>query len=855
VKEDAFLAFGEASSVPWVVAGADEFIRWSNSAFQLISGFAPGDLNTRTLSSLSADPGESSVFAALWRQALAGAPSGGCRSLLLPSGVRRVQETLIPIPGPAGAVQSVAVLLVPAAAPEPAPPTAPHDTAADLAESWDRLRRKFDTLPEAEFDIAEQDLESILDVPAIQLLMEDITRLTGLVTAILDLKGKILVATGWQRICTQFHRLNPLSARNCTESDLYLARNVRPGDYVAYKCKNQLWDVVTPLFIGQVYAGNIYTGQFFYDDEIVDAEKFRQQALQYGIEPEEYLRALAEVPRVSRQQVRVLMDFLARFATMVSQLSFGNLKLARAMAEQRRISAALQESEENFRLLVEQAPVPIATVDENGAVLYLNRGFVSTFGYSLQDLPDISTWFARAYPDPALRDAARLHWNEAVLQTRSTGLSAHRESQIACRDGSPRQVDIRSAQIGDHFVVLFNDISERKRAEQEHARLEQQLQQSQKMEAVGRLAGGIAHDFNNLLTVINGYGDLLLARASTENPFRSSLRQIREAGERAAELTRQLLAFSRKQVSKPVVLDLNQIVRDSTQMFGRIIGEDIELVCHLDPGLSPVLADSAQISQVLMNLVVNARDAMPLGGDLVIETRNLVSDGTADGPSACLSPGGWVLLTVRDCGTGMSPEVQQHIFEPFFTTKETGKGTGLGLAMVFGIVQQSSGHVWAESRTGAGTTLCVALPRTEWTSPAGAVSASAHPNSSAAGETVLVVEDQPQLLTLTRAILERYGYRVLTALGAAEALSACDSFPETIDALVTDIVMPRINGVELAARIAARRPGIRVLYMSGYTGQTQLEQLPDSPPVDYLQKPFTPAGLARALRECLNRQP
>jgi PAS domain S-box-containing protein len=722
-----------------------------------------------------------------------------------------------------------------------------------LRESEERMRMKLDSVLSPDLDIDERDLDNILDVPGIQLLMEDVTRLTGMTTAILDLKGKILVATGWQRICTQFHRLNPETARNCTESDLFLAHNVRPGDYVGYKCKNGLWDLVTPLFIGEKYVGNIYTGQFFYDDEQADVEWFRNRAVLCGMDQESYLQSLAEVPRVSREKVKTLMDFLARFASMFSRLSYANLKLARAITEQQRADAALRESEEHFRLLVAQAPVPIAIATDNGAIEYLNDRFVGTFGYTLEDIPNTSAWFTRAYPDQAYRTSAAASWTQAKENAaRSGGEIVPGEFQVTCQDGSCRTVEILGTQIGKRMLILFNDISERRRAEQEHDRLEAQLQQSQKMEAVGRLAGGVAHDFNNLLTVINGYSELALNQIPVGSPLRAGLQQIREAGERAADLTRQLLAFSRKQVTQPSILNLNDSVLEASQMLRRVIGEDIELVCQLEPALWRVKADVGQIHQVLMNLAVNARDAMPDGGSLVIETRNLEFDGTTGALSTELPPGAYVMLAVGDSGMGMSEEVQRHIFEPFFTTKEQGKGTGLGLAMVFGIVQQGGGRIWVESQVGHGTTLRICFPRAEASAPED-VAAEGRTDGAAGRETVLVVEDQPEVLKLACTILEGYGYRVLSASNGEEALRMCESFPGPVHAMLTDVVMPRMNGWDLAVRMVALRPEIRVLYMSGYTGKVPVQEAVGSQAVDYIQKPFSPEALAAALRRSLDR--
>jgi len=717
----------------------------------------------------------------------------------------------------------------------------------------EQLRLKLNAILTPEYEIGEQDLADILDVPAMQSMMEDLTRMTNMATAILDLKGKVLVATGWQEVCTRFHRMNPETARNCTESDLYLAHNVRPGEHVLYKCKNQMWDVVTPLFVGDKYVGNIYGGQFFFEDEAMDLSVFAEQAARYGFDREQYLAALARVPRVSRERVNHLMGFLAAFAAYASRLGYANLKLARAISDQARVAVALRESEELFRSLATQAPIPIAICDMGGKVEYLNDQFTAVFGYTRDDLPNTAAWFERAYPDQEHRRKNLEVWQRTLERAAREKVDVERgEFQVTCKDGSVRSTYICGTQFGDRFLVLLDDITERKHAEQERARLEQQLQQSQKMEAVGRLAGGVAHDFNNLLTVINGYAELALSETDCGRAVHQHLVQIRRAGERATELTKQLLTFSRKQVIQPRVLDLSAVVRDAEKMLGRVLGEDVELICRLEEPLGKVRFDPGQAHQVLMNLVVNARDAMPEGGRLTIETCNVHLDSRDDALPAPASAGAYVMVAVSDTGVGMAEEVRSHLFEPFFTTKEHGKGTGLGLATVFGIVQQNGGHIRVHSEPGQGTIFRIFLPQAE--APAELTEQHHQEDGDWRGrETVLVVEDQRELRELAGAILSGYGYQVLEAPDGAAALEICRLHHGVIDAMVTDVVMPGMSGWDLAARLAALRPDMRVLFMSGYTENVAMRKTVFYGAVDYLQKPFTPEALARKLRECLDR--
>jgi signal transduction histidine kinase len=381
--------------------------------------------------------------------------------------------------------------------------------------------------------------------------------------------------------------------------------------------------------------------------------------------------------------------------------------------------------------------------------------------------------------------------------------------------------------------------------------LEQQLRQSQKMEAIGRLAGGVAHDFNNLLTAINGYSSLALQRANPDDRLRGYLEEIKKAGERAATLTRQLLAFGRKQMLKPVVLNLNDVVSDMNKMLRRLIGEDIRFNARFDPDLKPIKADPGQIEQVLVNLVVNSRDAMPQGGNLTIETANFESDAEFAGKHLGLAPGHYVMLAVSDSGCGMDDKTKARIFEPFFTTKEKGRGTGLGLSTVYGIVKQSGGTVWVYSEQGKGSVFKVYFPQmeedAEFSKPV-LVETPVPPGS----ETILLVEDEDIVRGLARKILEQAGYDVLDARGGDEAIRLCHELPGPIHLLLTDVVMPETSGKEIAECLAKLRPSTRVLYMSGYTDDAIVHHGVLDSDVEFIQKPFTPLALARKVREVLD---
>ncbi len=380
---------------------------------------------------------------------------------------------------------------------------------------------------------------------------------------------------------------------------------------------------------------------------------------------------------------------------------------------------------------------------------------------------------------------------------------------------------------------------------------EEQLRQALKMEAVGKLAGGVAHDFNNLLTAITGYSDLSLRNLEQDNPLHLNIKEIKKAGERAASLTRQLLAFSRKQVLQPVVLDLNATVNNIGKMLQRLIGEHIELVLSLKPALGHVKADPGQIEQVLMNLVVNARDAMRHGGKLIIETANVELTEEYAAQHVSVQPGSYVRLSVTDTGHGIDAETMKHIFEPFFTTKEIGSGTGLGLSTVFGIIKQSGGNIWVYSEVGRGTTFKIYLPRVieEVKLPE---RITVDHVIAQGDETILLVEDEPMVRAIARETLEMSGYRVFEAANGHEALSITESLEERIDLVLTDVIMPQLGGKEMTEQLVLRRPDAKILYMSGYTDDALLHQGILDEGIAFLEKPFTPDSLSKRVREVLD---
>jgi signal transduction histidine kinase len=430
-------------------------------------------------------------------------------------------------------------------------------------------------------------------------------------------------------------------------------------------------------------------------------------------------------------------------------------------------------------------------------------------------------------------------WTGHFTNRRKDGTLYEAEAVISpVRDASGRIVN---------FVAVERDVT-RERL------LEEQVRQSQKIEAVGRLAGGVAHDFNNLLTIITGYSQLALERLKPEDPVAAHIGEVKKAADRAASLTRQLLAFSRRQVLAPQILDLNTVVANMDKMLRRLIGEDIELETRLAPDLDRVKADPGQIEQVILNLAVNARDAMPRGGRLTIETTNFVLNENYAQAHFPIRPGNYVMLAVTDTGTGMSPETLEHIFEPFFTTKEQGKGTGLGLAMVYGIVKQSGGYIYVYSELEHGTSFKIYLPKAEVKGEA-QEAGPAEGHAARGVETILVVEDEASVRDLVKGVLERQGYSVLEARDGLEALEVCERHSGPIDLTLTDVVMPQMSGKELAARLKEKYPEMKVIFMSGYTEDSAIRSRILEKSAAFVQKPFGPEALARRVREVLDGAP
>ena len=505
------------------------------------------------------------------------------------------------------------------------------------------------------------------------------------------------------------------------------------------------------------------------------------------------------------------------------------------------VIALLRGSEERFRTMFESAATATLLIDREGRILTGNRAAAELFKLDLATLTGID-YRALIHPD----EGATVELGELLRGERER---YRLERRLVDADGAVIFAHVAVSLVRDadthpqYAIAMIDDVTEQRE-------LEERLRQAQKLEAIGRLAGGVAHDFNNMLTAIGGYNAFALERTQPGSPLHEDLEEIRKATERATLLTRQLLAFSRKQILQPELLNLNAVILELESMLRPLIGEDIELTTSLDPALGPIEADPGQLQQVLMNLVVNARDAMPTGGSIAIETANAE---VGDGHSA-IEAGRYVTLTVRDSGHGIDAETLEQIFEPFFTTKETGKGTGLGLATVYGIVKQSGGYVVVESEPDEGTAFTVYLRRdSEARAPrpeAAPTPVVAEPVPEPAAETVLVVEDEEVVRRLVRQVLENGGYRVLEAPDGEAALEVAAA--ADVDLLLTDLVMPKVGGREVADGLRRRNPGLKVIYMSGYADGAILENGVLQPGTELLEKPFAFAALTEKVRAVLD---
>ncbi|MFH1116506.1 MAG: PAS domain S-box protein [Pseudomonadota bacterium] len=963
-----------------------------------------------------------------------------------------------------------------------------------MSESKKNVRRKLDAILSPETDVEELELSDIIDGEKIQELMDEFYRLTNVGIGVIDLHGNVLVGTGWQDICTKFHRANPESRRLCIESDLELSRNVPVGTFKLYRCRHNMWDMATPIMLGDRHVGNIFLGQFLFDDEMPDYEAFRRQAHRYGFNEEEYLAALDRVPRWSRGKVDAAMSFYAALAGIIGNLSYSNIKLANALEDRKKAEQALREREEFLSSIVENIPDMIFIKDAKELkFVRFNRAGERLLGFSRDDLigksdydffPEEQADFftkkdmevlenGQVYDIPeepidtktgtrtlhtkkipildkndkpayllgisediterkqaemelqktndllrAIIEAAptaiagldldgnvQLVWNPAA--EKMLGWSAEEvmgrllpsvpadsleefrgfrerirsgktldgvEVRRARRDGTPIDYSIYASPLHDPDgritgnVCVLVDVTERKRTEEllrqseEKYRtlfeesidgvhsvlrdgeitdanasfcglfgytkeemigkdirelyvnpadrqrflkemekrgfvkdfevklrkkdgkevhcllsssvhlgkdgsiigyrgilrdltlrkaLQRQLLQAQKMESIGTLAGGIAHDFNNLLQVILGYSDMLLFDKKPTDPDYEGLHAIRQAGRDGGELAKRILAFSRRLEPDTRPVNLNNEITRVQKMLERTIPKMIRIEILLADHLMTVNADPGQLEQVLLNLAVNARDAMPDGGRLTIETSNVTLDEDYSRTHLDVEPGEYVLLTLSDTGHGMDREVMGHIFEPFFTTKVPGEGTGLGLAMVFGIVKSHKGHIICYSEPGAGTTFKIYLPAVVGKIEHDVAATRHLPGFGT--ETILLVDDEKSIRKFGEQLLRKAGYTVLTATNGIEALEVYRSNQDRIALVLLDLMMPQMGGKHCLEELLKINPRVKVVIASGYSANGPMKDALASGAEGFVNKPFEVKDLLQVVRRTLDK--
>ncbi len=538
----------------------------------------------------------------------------------------------------------------------------------------------------------------------------------------------------------------------------------------------------------------------------------------------------------------VLKDRLARLSAVVER----EIREKTVREAHRASETARRASETRFSRLAESGIIGIVIGDLFGNIISANDAFLKLIGYTREEL-ELGRIGWRDLSPPEWRAAT----DRGVEELRAVGVATPYEKEYRRKDGSLVPVLVGLAMLDDAQSIGFMaDLTAQKRAEAALGRTEEQLRHAQKMEAVGRLAGGVAHDFNNVLTVILSYSEMIAESLSPGDPMRADAEEIAKAGHRAADLTRQLLMFSRQEVVEARILDLNDVLAKMDKMLRRILGEDVDLASVPGPALGHARADPTHVEQVIMNLVVNSRDAMPTGGKLTIETGNVMLDEAHAREHLGVVPGHYIMLAVSDTGIGMDRATQTRIFEPFYTTKEKGKGTGLGLSTVFGIVKQCGGSIWVYSELGRGTTFKVYLPRVD--ADLDIVAPAAEPTRLLGTETILLVEDEDQIRAVACVILRDLGYEVIEARNGGEALLHCESIDGTIHLLLTDVVMPQMSGPELATRLTQIRPDMKVLCMSGYTDDALVRHGAADSGMAYLQKPITPTKLARKVRAVLD---
>ena len=694
--------------------------------------------------------------------------------------------------------------------------------------------------------------EDLFELASIQQIQDEFANVTRVASIITHPNGEpITRPSNFTRLCSEIIRGTKIGCTNCYKSDALLGRHHPSGPIVQPCLSGGLWDAGASITVGGHHVANWLIGQV--RNEVQDEASMRRYAREIGADEERFMEAFHEVPSMSQGQFEKVAQALFTLANQLSLSAYQNMQQARAITERKQVEAALRLSEERFRLAMEATKDGLWDWDLSAGSVYYSPSYWAMLGYDEHEkTPDASAWMENIHPED--RDGV-LTANTDCIENRCESFLV--EYRMRTRDGGWKWIQGRGKAVArdEHgqalrLVGTHIDITERKKTEEEREKLEAQLLQSQKMESVARLAGGIAHDFNNMLMVLQGHADLAMMHMDPENPLYRRFSAIREIVDRSADLTRQLLAFARKQPIAPRMLSLNTCIENMLSILRRLIGEDITLTWLPEQELWLVKADPSQIDQILANLCVNARDAINGVGRIIVETQNCTLDAHYCALNEGCIPGDYVRISVGDNGSGMDKETLARVFEPFFTTKGVGKGTGLGLATVYGIVRQNNGFVNVYSEPGQGTVFTLYFPRVAESADQEVEEQSIEPVGGA--ETILVVEDEQTILEMATEMLQHLGYTVISSTSPKEALRKCNLYGGKIDLLLTDVIMPEMNGRDLAHQIQQGHPRVKSLFMSGYTADIIASQGVLEEGIHFIQKPFSHTNLAAKVRQVLD---
>lgn len=711
------------------------------------------------------------------------------------------------------------------------------------------LERRLVALTQPSDSAEEITFEDLFNLDDIQRLQDAFARATGVASMIYRPDGTpITKQSNFTRLCGTIVRATEKGRASCYQSGAALGRYRENGPTVRTCLSAGLWDAGAGIVVEGRHIANWLIGQV--RDETQSEDKMRAYAREIGADEEAFLEAFREVPTMSRERFEQIAELLFIFAKQLSAVAYQNVQQARYINERKRAEEALRQSEEGYRLLVDNLKDLVVQVDAAGRFLFVSPSYCELFGKTMEEL------LGREFM-PLVHEEDRASTAAAMEGLSRPPHTAYMEQRAMTKDGWrwlawwDKAVLDREGNVAA-IVGVGRDITEKRLAEESRMRLQAQLNQAQKMESVGILAGGVAHNFNNLLQAMSGNIQMLLMSKAGDDPEAQRLQVVSRSIDRAANLVRRLLLFSRKAESQKRTVNLNHEVEEAVKILERTIPRMVAVELCLQPDLWPVKADPVQVGQVVLNLGSNAADAMPQGGRLVIETRNVVLDGESLRDNAEAKTNEYILLRVSDTGLGMDKETLKHVFDPFFTTKEVGKGTGLGLATVYGIVKGHGGFILCDSEPGQGTVFRIYLPAAEGS---GAAEVKPHPGavSPGEGETILAVDDDEQVLNLTREALEDYGYAVLTASSGEEALAVYTQEMGRIAMVIMDLGVPGMGGRQCLQKLLAVDPKARVFIVSGYGGGGLAEELQQAGAMGFLGKPYQLRELLAKMREILDR--